>query len=405
VPVPLPSTPVGDHLRWMLESLRDGARDLTSGTVGARFSDAFMDLVPADQIVGSMQEFSATLRDFSFDGFTRQPTDRQLIALLTASDGNHWVMPIAVEPNPPHRITGIGFSPVPVPPGIALVPYTEPGTHRVDGLYDIGDGRRMYLSCVGDGGPTVILESGLGDSAAPWFGIESAVSRFARVCTYDRPGSIGGASDPSGAPHVGADAIADLRALLHATGIPGPYILVGHSVGGVFARLFAHTWPDDVDGLVLVDASHEDQIPRIRNVVPPDLWAQMERFMVPAPSLTPEGVDVPATFEEVRTARIAAPLPNIPLVVVSAGIGRDPAIFPDGWPIVEDHAVWLEMQEDLATLVPNGRHVIAARSSHYVHQTEPELVIDAIRDVIQAVRDGADLRDDAQPREGAAGIL
>ena len=389
MPESLPSTPAGGQFRWLLDTLREGADDLTVEAVAEKFSPSFTDLVPAEMIVGSIREFAVTLGDFIFEGFTREPTGVQAIALLTASDGNHWVVPIAVEREAPHRITGVAFSPVAVPAGVTLSSVTDahPGRTRVDGVYDLGGGRMAYLSCVGEGGPTVILESGLGDSAAPWFGIETAVSRFARVCTYDRPGSIGGASDPAQGVRVGADVIADLRELLHAAGIPGPYVLVGHSVGGVFARLFAHTWPDDVAGLVLVDASHEDQIPRIREVVPPELWAQMERFMVPEPSLTPEGIDVPATFDEVKAARATSGLPDVPLVVVSAGTGRDPSVFPPGWPIAEDHAVWLEMQADLATLVPGGRQVIATKSDHYVHQTEPGLVIDAIEQVVMGARE------------------
>jgi pimeloyl-ACP methyl ester carboxylesterase len=393
LPVSRSTTPVDGQLCWLLDLLRDGAQKLTPEVVTERFTSRFLDLVPPEGVVESIQQFSASLGDFSFEGFTRQPTDLQAILLLTAADSSTWVVPIAVESDAPHRITGVAFNPVPVPEGVPLFPSFAPdgstieGQSRMDGVYDIVGGRQMYLSSVGDGGPTVILDSGLGDSAAAWFGIESAVSGFTRVVTYDRAGSIGGASDPAGSPRVASDVVADLRALLIAAGIPGPYVLVGHSIGGVFSRVFAHTWPEDVAGLVLVDSSHDDQIARIREIVPTELWTQMERFMVPAPSLTPEGVDVPAVLDEVRADRDSGSLPNVPLAVISAGVGRDPAVFPKGWPIEEDHVLWLQMQADLATLIPGGRHVIAEKSGHYVHQTEPELVIEAIRQVVQAVRE------------------
>ena len=387
-PAPLPATPVGEPLAWVLGVLNGGAAALTPADVAARFAPAFLAAIPPEQVVGYTQQFAA-LGPFAFRGFTRPPTATQANALLTGAGGAPFVVPVAVEAAPPHRITGLNFAPVPPPPGVGLAPAVDAGgtpvaaPGRLDGLVDVGGGRRLYLSCVGTGSPTVVLESGLGDPAAPWFAVERAVAPVARVCSYDRANALaaGGASDPAPTPRTGADAVADLHALLVAAKVPGPYVLVGHSIGGLFARLYAHTYPDEVAGLVLVDSSHEEQNARLEALVSPEQWAAFRQ------NFEGEGVDLDASFAQVRAARAAAPLPPLPLVVVTAGQPADPSVFPPGWPVEAQARMWRELQADLAGLVPGGRHVVAERSGHYVHRTEPELVVAAIRQVIEAVRD------------------
>jgi pimeloyl-ACP methyl ester carboxylesterase len=280
---------------------------------------------------------------------------------------------------------------VPPPPGVQVTAAVDAGgtpnagPERLAGLFDVGGGRRLYLSCVGSGGPTVVLESGLGDVAAPWFAVESAVAGVTRVCSYDRANTAGGAGDPAPTPRTGADAVADLHAVLTAAGVPGPYVLVGHSIGGLFVRHYAHAYPDEVAGLVLVDSSHEEQDARTEALVGPELWAAYQQAI--AQGTNPEGIDLAASFAQVRAARAAAPLPAVPLVVLTAGQPANPALLPPGWPVEADAALWRELQADLAGLAPNGRHVIAERSGHYVHQAEPELVVAAIEAVVTAVRD------------------
>jgi hypothetical protein len=100
-----------------------------------------------------------------------------------------------------------------------------------------------------------------------------------------------------------------------------------------------------------------------------------------------EGIDFEASFAEMGDARATTPLPSMPMIVVSAGQVGDPSQYPPGWPVEAEHALHLELQADLAGLVPNGRHVVAQQSGHNVHQTEPEVVVDAIRQVVEAVHD------------------
>src|SRR5579859_8285070 len=123
------------------------------------------------------------------------------------------------------------------------------------------DGRKMHINCTGEGSPTVILDSGLGDSYISWHKVQPEIAKFTRVCSYDRAGV--GYSDPSNEPRTSQVIAEQLHALLQAAQIPPPFVLVGHSMGGYDVRLYASLYPNDVAGMVLVDASHPDQENRL----------------------------------------------------------------------------------------------------------------------------------------------
>ena len=302
----------------------------------------------------------------------------------------------------------------PVPAGAAdatpaASPVSAPGD--VAGLVDIGGGRRMYLECRGEGSPTVILEAGHGNDADIWDAValgpdsdETAVfpgvASFTRVCAYDRPGTLLDAdrrsrSDPVPQPRTAADAVDDLHALLTAAAIPGPYVLAAHSFGGIIVRLYAATYPDEVVGLVLVDASHEDYNTAMKEALTPEQWAATERLSAQAPPDL-ERMDTDASFAQLRTAAAAQPLPSLPLVVLSRGIPMSAELppemlseLPPDFPWDTFETGWQEMQVDLAALVPGARQVIATESGHYVQVDQPALVIEAVRQVVEAVRDPA----------------
>ena len=284
------------------------------------------------------------------------------------------------------------------------------------GLVDIG-GRRLYLECRGTGSPTVVLEGGYRDRGDIWSRdlqapagsrpmVLPAVAGFTRVCAYDRPGTaaevdpapgsaagddafLPSRSDPAPQPRTAAELVADLHALLQAAPAPGPYVLVGHSLGGLFVRLYAATYPDEVVGLVLVDATHEDVWVRFREQMTPAQWAAFEaaQFDLTAPAAYPdyERIDQTASAAQVRQARGTSPLRPMPLAVLAHSRPFD-APTPD-WPSAVMEQTMLALQRDLAALVPSGRLSIASQAGHYVHQDQPALVIEAIQQVVAGVRD------------------
>ncbi len=378
-----------------LTFLNGGVESMTPEDLEDVVAPSFLAGVPPEFVLAVLQQVAADA-PYELEGFSRPPTAYQANAIVRGRSDVEIAIPVAVEPEAPHRITGMTFAPVPTLPNVQLqvlpvdtAPLSEgevrhSETGRLDALIEI-DGRQLYLSCIGEGNPTVVLESGLGDAAAPWFGVESAVAGFTRVCSYDRPNTTGGASDPAAQPRTAGDAVADLHALLTAADVPGPYVLVGHSLGGIIVRLFASEYPDDVAGIVLVDSSHEDQEVRLEALVTPEQWAEYQALLK---QFTGEfELEIEASFDQMREARQQNPLPPVPLVVISAGIQVASPILPSGWPIYEMEQLHSELQADLATLVPDGRRIVAEQSGHYVHQTEPGVVIAAIHDVVEAVRD------------------
>jgi pimeloyl-ACP methyl ester carboxylesterase len=285
-------------------------------------------------------------------------------------------------------------------PGVAVASPTA-ASGDFAGLVDIGGGRRMYLECRGEGAPTVILEAGAGNDADTWGAVAlgpdaeqtavlPGVAAFTRVCAYDRPGTRldpdrRSRSDPAPMPRGAADMVADLHALLGAAAVPGPYVLAAHSFGGLVARLYAATYPDEVAGLVLVDAAHEDYYDRLRALLTPAQWAA---FTAPPPDLAGDPVverlDIDASTGAMRQAAAASPLRPLPLVVLTHGRPFD---WPPGVPAAAVEALWLPLQEDLAALAPGGRLVVAEESGHFIPGDQPDLVIAAIRQVVEAVRD------------------
>ena len=276
------------------------------------------------------------------------------------------------------------------------------------GLVDIGGGRKMYLTCHGTGSPTVVLVSGLKASADDWNIAEKSasavfpeVSKLTRVCSYDRPGTPVGEkpsrSDPVPQPTTAKDAVADLHALLSAAGETGPYVLVGHSYGGLVVKLYARSYPKDVAGLVLVDALSEglqdaetsEQWPIQRKLMEGNVKESLALY----PAL--ERIDPDRSFDQVR----AAPrLRSIPLVILSADrpwgpqvpsmieAGILPKDVPADFGYVTD-AAQKKAQEQLAKLVPNAKHIVKTNSGHEIHKQQPQLVIDTIREVVDVVRD------------------
>jgi len=248
----------------------------------------------------------------------------------------------------------------------------------VEGMTDVG-GRRLYMRCAGNRGPTVIMEAGLASPSSDWDKVTPGISRLTRVCVYDRAGV--GKSDPAPGPRDGRQVVSDLHTLLAKNSLRPPYVLVGHSFGGLFAIMYANTYPKDVAGMVLVDSSHEDQMRRFEALMTPEQVRQSrERRATNA-----EGVNTSEERERVRALNWRSDMPLV--VLVHGAVGKD--MTPPGWTdeqVARRELVWRELQNDLARRSPRGRVVIAAKSGHYIQNDQPELVVNAVSEVVRSAR-------------------
>ena len=285
-------------------------------------------------------------------------------------------------------------------------------------LVDVG-GYQMHIYCTGQGSPTVMLEAGSGDSSLIWAKVQPKIAEFTRVCSYDRAGL--GWSDPSPYPRTANTMVEELHTLMLTAKIDGPYVFVGHSLGGMLVRMYAHKYPDDISGMVLVDSLHEARM--IRN---PDLAEAIQEatgqfrmlaflnsigIIALAPQAIPT-LGLPADTNKRYQALMASTdalatwlaelkmgkencaealamqinsFGDLPLVVISAGHGESLASFSDA----ENQQLWENMQieqTDLVALSSQGKQIIAEKSGHHIQLDQPELVIDAIRQVIEVIQ-------------------
>ncbi|HEY6231121.1 MAG TPA: alpha/beta fold hydrolase [Pyrinomonadaceae bacterium] len=245
---------------------------------------------------------------------------------------------------------------------------------------DVG-GYRLYINCEGRGRPrlpTVVMDAGLGNSSESWLGIQPKLAEFARVCIYDRAGL--GNSDPPVHTQTITRIVHDLHNLLRRAGISGPLVLVGHSLGGINVRLYASMYPRAVAGMVLVDSTHEEQFARMNALIPEEIKKQ---FPPGALDLTSnEKIDFNEDHE--RSARLSKWHTNIPLIVLTAANARPGGEGPLAYLAPKFEQIRQELQQDLVHRSSKGRQIVASRSGHFIHRDEPELVVNAIREVVNA---------------------
>ena len=262
-------------------------------------------------------------------------------------------------------------------------------------LVDIG-GYKLHLWCTGDGTPVVVLDNGLGGTSTGWGFVQPEVARFTRVCSYDRAGM--GYSDAGPSPRTARRIARELAELLGRSGIAGPVVLVGASIGGYNVRVFASDHPERAAGLVLVDASHEDQpheVPQMARFVPLLSTIGVFRLLGVSfgqnveslpPSVRPFGqatkfraagyraaadeiTHVQESADEVRSSRRKL---TIPVLVVTGALGADEN--------------WRRLQRDQVALSERGCLIIARQSGHVVAVDQPEIVVEAIRTVVETAR-------------------
>ena len=249
---------------------------------------------------------------------------------------------------------------------------------ELEGFVDMG-GYEMYLHCMGTGTPTVILEAGLNDVAETWSLVLPEVAGYTQVCAYDRAGL--GQSDPGPEPRDSFQIIRELHNLLINAGIEEPFVLAGHSLGGMYMRLFADEYPEDVVGLVLVDSAHIDDPERCAAVLPPETPDESESLR-----LTREWLADPPTFTELpRQLFEPGSLGDMPLVVISVPHQQRPTDLPIGFSNALDE-IWVELQNEWAQISLHSSHIFAYESGHFIQQDQPDLVIDAILQVVEEAR-------------------
>ena len=241
---------------------------------------------------------------------------------------------------------------------------------------EIVDGNSMSYVQVRGEGPTVVFESGLGDGLGSWAEVYTATSKFASVFAYSRPGYAAGIRKVT----VGGQRTADesatlLQRLLEKTGTPEPYILVGHSIGGLYMLEFARQNPDLVSGLVLVDA-------RLPGFTERCLGAGISPCLPPTSAMLLSPLHVQAEIRGIRPSELNAPAPedlgDVPTILL---VATEP---PAGTP-ANGQPIWLTVQKEYAESMQNGRLEIAEGSGHYIQRDAPDLVVDAIRELVVAV--------------------
>jgi pimeloyl-ACP methyl ester carboxylesterase len=373
----IPATPVGKQITWALARLNGRATTLNTADLSARFSPEFLAVVmPARELAASLRRTAAERGPFTLTGFAHPPTATQAIALIKTKTGERGSLRIEVDASEQARI--IRFEVTAPPPAIATA-------GRYSGRFDIG-GRELFLHCTGSGSPTVVFQGGL---TTDWVQVQARVARFTRACSYDPANGPWGRSDPAPTPRTGQDYVADLRALLTAAKVPGPYVITSHSNGGLFAQLYAAKHPHEIAGLVLLDAVHKNyharRIALLKKLLPAaELKANIRALRTALPAiLDPEQIDLETSLAQTRAALASAPLRPMPLSVITHGRpepGSDPRTTEP------DERLWRKLQDEIAALVANGKHAIARRSGHDIHHQQPELVNAAIREVVEAVR-------------------
>ena len=252
----------------------------------------------------------------------------------------------------------------------------------------------LHIRCLGRGSPTVVIDTGVGDTMERWQAFQSQVAQITHVCTYDRAGY--GSSESGPLPRHSQRAADELQQLLKNAGVRGPYVLVGHSLGGLNMQVFANRYPDLVAGMILLDPA---PVPFITGQAFPELSQMFEQQAVDLQRVAEAARQSPDADAQVKAnyleavasenneligesaSQVAAieSFGDIPLVVIGSGKPNS-AFGPEAEAFQQ---FWIEQNRELTAKSSNGKFVLAQESSHYLHEDAPNLVLDAIRQMVK----------------------
>jgi len=269
--------------------------------------------------------------------------------------------------------------------------YPPPGQ-----MVDVG-GYRLHIYCTGTGSPTVVIDAGLGDWSTSWGYVQPEVAKVTRVCTYDRAGM--GWSEPGPLPRVASQFAKELHALLHNANIPGPYILVGHSLGGLPVRVFTHDYPSEVAGVVLIDSMHPGQSTYATQTHMLSVLSVLARFGIVRLLARPLGMvaqdphnedalfsrsvhpqslqtfadEIQGIPDSLAQAGAVESFGDMPLIVLSRGL--------------DQNSDWQAGQAELLQLSTNSQQLFAERSGHNIELDQPDAGAGAIVKMVQIIRE------------------
>ena len=234
-------------------------------------------------------------------------------------------------------------------------------------------GHSLNLLIGGQGSPAVVFEGGFGAGIASWSTVQKEVAAFARTVSYDRAGL--GQSELGPKPRSAKQIATELHTALEKAGVKPPYVLVGHSFGGIYVRVFAEMYPKEVVGMVLLDPSQESFNDWLKKNQP-DRLKDVQAQIAKAPEgVRAENAATDVSYAEARAAKVP---PGIVVTLLSST--EDETIPADA------RRLWIEKHKEWIATVPNGKHVIVEKTGHFIQAQQPKLVIDTIRQTLSQIR-------------------
>lgn len=234
---------------------------------------------------------------------------------------------------------------------------------------DVG-GHGLQLLVGGQGSPAVIFEGGFGTGIGSWSTVQKDVAAFAQTVSYDRAGI--GQSDPGPKPRSAKQIATELHKALEKSGVKPPYVMVGHSFGGIYVRVFADMYPKEVVGMVLIDPSQESFNDWLKKNEPDRLKAAQSNIAKASEGVQVEFAAVDASYEQARVAKVPA---GIPVTILSAA--KDETL------PAEAQRVWIEKHKEWAATIPGSKHIVLEKTTHFIQVQQPALVLDTIKQVLK----------------------